>query len=264
ANPISTEFDGNLREAMRQETLLLFEHILRENRSAVELLDADYTFLNERLARHYGIDGIRGSHFRKVPLPEGARRGLLGHASILTITSAPNRTSPVIRGTWVLENLLGTPPPPPPPGVEANLEASSTAGTASTVRERLEQHRADPACASCHDVIDPIGFALENFDQIGMWRDKIAGVPVNTEAQLWDGTRMSGPQELRQALIERRELFIETLAGKLMTYALGRTVEYYDMPAIRAVVNKAEAEDYSLGALILGIVETPAFRMRVK
>ena len=264
ANPVSEAFDNSLRRAMAQETLHLFRHILREDRSVIELLNADYTFVNERLARHYGIPHVRGSHFRQVPVADEARRGLLGHASILTITSAPNRTSPVMRGTWVLEHLLGTPPPPPPPGVETNLEESvGTSAAALTIREQLERHRADPSCAACHNMIDPVGFALENFDAIGKWRDSIAGQPVNTASKLWDGSPLDGPNSLRNALLERQDLFIETFIENLMTYALGRTVEYTDMPSVRAIAKQARAQDYRLGAIVQGIVEAPAFRMRV-
>lgn len=264
ANPVSVEFDGALREAMLKETQLLFGHILREDASVVELLDADYTFVNERLAKHYGLPGIRGSHFRKVALPEGFRRGLLGHASILTITSAPNRTSPVIRGTWVLENLMGTPPPSPPPGVETNLEVSVPGGQTLTIREQLERHRSDPSCSACHSVIDPLGFALENYDAIGKWRDEVGGAPVNTSATLWDGSAIDGPEDLRKALLAREEMFVEAFIEKMMTYALGRRVEYFDMPTIRKVAAAAEKDDYRFSAVVKGIVDADAFRMRTK
>ncbi|MDT8399927.1 MAG: DUF1592 domain-containing protein, partial [Pseudomonadales bacterium] len=264
-NPLSADFDGALKLAMQRETERLFASILRENRSIVTLLDADYSFINERLARHYGIPNIRGSHFRRLELSDEKRRGLLGQGSILTLTSAPNRTSPVKRGQWVMDNLLGTPPPPPPPGVEANLEETAPAGAElTTVRQRLEFHRVNPACAGCHSMMDPIGFALENFDLTGQWRETEAGVPINVSAKLWDGTLLQGPESLRQALLERRELFVATAAEKLLTYALGRKVEYYDRPTLRHIVRQAGKDDYRLRALIQEIVASPAFQMRIK
>ena len=222
-NPTAQDFDGSLQVAMRRETELLLETVILEDRPVIELLTADYSFVNERLARHYGIPNIRGSHFRKVNLAGTGRHGLLGHSSILTITSAPNRTSPVIRGAWIMENLLGTPPPPPPPGVETNLEETAAAGDApTTLRQRLEQHRIDPACASCHNMMDPIGFALENFDAIGKFREQTSGIPVNTAATFWDGTDIDGPEGLFDVLMARSDLFVENFIEKLMTYALGR------------------------------------------
>jgi hypothetical protein len=265
ANPVSVDFDNALREAMLEETQLLFANVLREDASIVDFLDADYTFVNERLARHYGLPGIRGSHFRKVRLPNEARRGLLGHASILTITSAPNRTSPVIRGAWVLENLLGTPPPAPPPGVETNLEVSVPGGARTmTVREQLERHRADPSCSACHGVIDPLGFALENYDAVGKWRDEVGGVAINTASKLWDGNPIEGPEGLRAALLAREDMFVEAFIEKMLTYALGRRVEYFDMPAVRAIAKGAQAQGYHMSAIVQGIVDSPAFRMRAK
>jgi hypothetical protein len=265
ANPVSADFDNALREAMLEETQLLFGNVLHEDASIVDFLDADYTFVNERLAQHYGLPGIRGSHFRKVQLPNEARRGLLGHASILTITSAPNRTSPVIRGSWVLENLLGTPPPAPPPGVETNLEVSVPGGSRTmTVREQLERHRADPSCAACHSVIDPLGFALENYDAIGKWRDEVGGAAINTASTLWDGNPIEGPEGLRAALLAREDMFVEAFIEKMLTYALGRRVEYFDMPAVRAIAKAAQAQDYRMSAIVQGIVDSPAFRMRTK
>lgn len=264
-NPLTKQYDGTLRESMKTETLMLFDSILREERSITDLLDADYTFVDERLARHYGIPYIKGSRFRRIDITDENRRGLLGHASILTLTSAPNRTSPVKRGQWVLENILGTPPPPPPPGVETNLDETAQASElATTIRQRLEQHRADPGCASCHDVIDPIGFALENFDEIGIWRDTINNEPVNTKAILWDGTALQGPQSLREFLEENQQNFVMTVSEKLLTYALGRKVEYYDMPALREIVRQAADENYTLQALITGITASPIFRLRQK
>jgi hypothetical protein len=264
-NPISPDFDNTLRESMKRETTMLFDSILREDRSIVDLLDADYTFVDERLARHYGIPNIRGSRFRRVSVASEARRGLLGHGSILTLTSAPNRTSPVIRGAWILENLLGTPPPPPPPGVETNLEETAAEGEApTTMRQRLERHRADPNCSGCHGMIDPIGFALENFDAVGKWRDSIGEQPLNTETILWDGTPISGPEALRLAILDKRENFVITASEKLLTYALGRKVAYYDMPALREIVSEAEENNYKLSELIKGVVNSLPFQYRKK
>ncbi|MGA0805847.1 MAG: DUF1592 domain-containing protein [Pseudohongiellaceae bacterium] len=262
SNPVSPDFDNALRESMFKETQQLFRSILREDASIIDLIAANYSYVDERLARHYGLPGIRGSHFRKVQLPTTARRGLLGHASILTLTSAPNRTSPVIRGTWVLENLLGTPTPAPPPGVETNLEVSVAGSAAQTVRAQLERHRNNPSCAACHDVIDPLGFALESFDAIGKWRDSDSGQPVDTAARLWDGSELEGAASLHAALLARQDLFVETFIDKMMTYALGRGVEHFDMPAIRAITRRAEADGYRMSSVIQGIVESAAFRMR--
>ncbi len=264
-NPTAQDFDGSLQVAMRRETELLLESIILEDRPVIELLTADYSFVNERLAQHYGIPNIRGSHFRKVNLTGTGRHGLLGHGSILTITSAPNRTSPVIRGAWIMENLLGTPPPPPPPGVETNLEETAQAGEApTTLRQRLEQHRIDPACASCHNMMDPIGFALENFDAIGKFRNQTAGVPVNTSATFWDGTDFNGPDGLFDVLMARSDLFVENFIEKLMTYALGRKVEYYDMPSVREVVRQAESDDFRFSALVQEIALSDAFTRRTR
>jgi mono/diheme cytochrome c family protein len=263
-DPTSTEYDGTLRESMQRETELLFSSILREDRSVLDLLDADYTFVDERLARHYGMAHIRGSQFRRVPVSE-ARRGILGHASVLTLTSAPNRTSAVKRGQWVLENLLASPPPQPPPGVEVKLDQPPEPGAAPTsLRQRLEQHRANPACGACHGVIDPIGFALENFDAIGKWRDTAEGQPVDATTALWDGTPLHGAADLRKALLARSPEFVEAVAEKLLAYGLGRKVEYYDMPAVRSVVSNARARNYKLKDLIKGVASSPAFRQRVK
>jgi mono/diheme cytochrome c family protein len=259
--PVTKEFDGNLRYAFRRETELLFETIVREDRSILDVIDADYTFVDERLARHYGIPNVRGSRFRRVVLDEGVRRGLLGHGSLLTVTSAGNRTSPVKRGKWVLENLLGAPVPQPPPGVETNLAA--TPGTAPTsVRQRLEQHRASPSCASCHAVMDPVGFSLENFDLIGEYRGTDGGVPVNATGKLADGTALDGPASLRMALLDRGDAVASTATEKLLTYALGRRVEYFDMPAVRAIVRDAARQDYRFSSLVTGIVKSTPFQMK--
>jgi len=264
-NPTSSDYDGTLRESMKRETELLFTSILREDRSVLDLLNADYTFVDERLARHYGIAHIQGSQFRRVPVDDVSRRGILGHASVLTLTSAPNRTSVVKRGQWVLENLLGTPPPPPPPGVEVKLDQPPEPGVApTTLRQRMEQHRANPSCGACHGVIDPIGIALENFDAIGKWRDASAGQPVDAVTALWDGTRLNGAADLREALVARSPQFAETVAEKLLAYGLGRKVEYYDMPAVRSIVSDARARNYRFRELIKGVASSSAFQRRVK
>ncbi|MEY3660727.1 MAG: hypothetical protein RLZZ169_1553 [Pseudomonadota bacterium] len=250
---------------MRRETELLLRTLLLEDRPLLELLTADYTFVNERLARHYGMPNIRGSHFRRVSTAGTGRHGLLGHASILTLTSAPNRTSPVIRGKWVMDMLLGTPPPPPPPGVEVNLDATTPVGQApQTMRERLQQHRSDPSCAACHNMMDPIGFALENFDAVGQFRERADGSAVDASAVFWDGTAFAGTDGLHQMLLARRELFVQNFTEKLMTYALGRKVEYYDMPQVRRVVAAAAAEDYRFSALLREIVVSAVFTQRSK
>lgn len=261
---IFPDFDDTLRQGLRRETELFFGSIVREDRSALELLDADYTFLNDRVARHYGIEGIEGAHFRRVKLPEdNPRRGLLGHGSILAVTSYPDRTSPVIRGQWILQNLLGTPPPAPPPDVPGLVETDGQ-GTKLTMRERLAAHRANPTCASCHAVMDPLGFSLENFDAIGRWRDLEAetGAPIDARGALPDGTEYDGVEGLRAAL-KSSDVFFTTMTEKLMTYALGRGVEPYDMPTVRRIVDRAKASDYRFSAFILGIVESPAFQMRM-
>jgi hypothetical protein len=256
------EFDGNLRYAFRRETELLFETIVREDRSILDLIDADYTFVDERLARHYGVPNVRGSRFRRVTLGD-SRRGLLGHGSFLTVTSAANRTSPVKRGKWILENLLGAPVPLPPPGVETNLAESKEPGSAPTsMRQRLERHRANPSCAACHAVMDPVGFSLEHYDLIGKWRDADSGVPVDPSGRLADGTALDGPASLRKALLDRRDAVAMTATEKLLTYALGRRIEHFDMPAVRAIVREAGRNDYRFSALIAGIVTSTPFRMK--
>ena len=262
--PDADAFDENLRKSMARESELLFGTILREDLSVLTLLDADFTFVDERLAEHYGIDDIRGSHFRRIELPVGSpRRGLLGQASILTLTSVTNRTSPVIRGAWVLETLQGSPAPVPPPNVETTLAGDDGSAVADTVRARLEAHRADPVCASCHAIMDPIGFTLENFDLIGAWRDADGGQAIDSTAVLTDGTPVDGPDTLRAALLDRSGTFVTTATEKLMTYALGRRLEHYDMPAIRAIVRGAAGDDYRFSSLVQGIVASDAFRMRV-
>ena len=263
--PDSDRFDENLREAMKQETQLLFASILGEEESIVRLIDANYSFVNDRLAEHYGLEALRGSHFRRVDLPPDLqRRGILGHGSILTLTSVTNRTSPVIRGSWILENLLGSHAPVPPPDVETTLEGDDGASIASTVRERLEAHRANPTCASCHAIMDPVGLSLENFDLIGAWRDDESGLPIETQTTLVDGTLVDGPDSLRDALLERTEAFVTTATERLLTYALGRRLEYFDMPTVRGIVREASVSDYQLSELIVAVAQSEPFRTQVK
>jgi hypothetical protein len=255
------DFDDNLRQALRTETELFFESVLREDRSITTLLNADYTFLNERLAKHYGIPNVYGSHFRRVALNRDTERGgLLRQGSVLTVTSYATRTSPVLRGKWVLENLIGTPPPPPLPDVPA-LKDNTVAANLS-VRERLAEHRANAACASCHNVIDPVGFSLENFDAVGRWRTLEEGKPVDASGGLPDGSRFTGIAGLEKGLLNRPEVFATTLTEKLLTFALGRGVEYYDGPAIRKIVRDAQAADYRFSSIIVGITKSTPFTMR--
>jgi mono/diheme cytochrome c family protein len=258
------DFDDNVRQAFRRETELLFTNVVRNNRSVLELLDADYTFLNERLAKHYGIKGVYGSQFRKVQVADPNRRGLLGHGSFLALTSVANRTSPIIRGTYVVKNFLNTPPLPPPPDVPA-LEASAPKGRPSTVREQLELHRQNPFCASCHRSIDPIGFALENFDAVGQWQSTTReGLKIDSVGKLADGTAIDGPVALRKAMLARPDVFSGTVAEKLMIYALGRGLEPVDQPALRNVLSSASKDNYAIQSIILGIVESQPFQMRTK
>ncbi len=254
------EFDDNLREAFRRETELFVESQLRDDRSVVELLTADYTFVNERLARHYEIPGVYGNHFRRVSLGDGVRAGILGHGSILTATSYPNRTSPTLRGKWVLENLLGAPPPAPPANVP-DLDESDAISPRS-VRERLEMHRANPVCASCHAQMDPLGLALEPFDAIGGFRTHDGDAAIDASATLPDGSSFVGPAGVREHLLERQERFVSALTEKLLTYALGRGLEAYDAPAVRRIVRDTEQEDHRWSSLVTGIVESVPFRMR--
>jgi len=253
-------FDDNLRQAFRKETEMFFASILREDRSVLDLLNADYTFVNERLAKHYGIPGIYGSQFRRVKLTNEERRGLLGQGSVLTVTSEANRTSPVKRGKFILEAILGTPPPAPPPNVPPLKE--NEGAQAQSVRARLEEHRKNPACASCHAVMDPLGFSLENFDGVGEWRTKEAGGVVDPSGQLADGTKVDGPVALRQAIMKHPELFVRTLTEKMMTYGLGRGLEYYDMPTVRRIAMDASGTNYKFSSVVLGIVNSTAFKMR--
>jgi len=265
AKPDTPEFDGNLRQSFQRETELLFRAILREDRSIVDLLDGGFTFVDERLARHYGIPGIRGSQMRRIELPpDSPRRGLLGQGSILTVTSAANRTSPVQRGKWVLENVLGAPPPQPPPGVETNIDGDASKAKPVSLRQRMEQHRANAACASCHRIMDPIGFALENFDHAGKWRTTDGQTPVDATGVMVDGTRLDGVASLRRALAAKPDLFAGVAVEKMLTYALGRALRAQDMPSVRAVTRAAAPGRYTFSSLVLGVVKTPQFQMRTK
>jgi Protein of unknown function (DUF1592)/Protein of unknown function (DUF1588)/Protein of unknown function (DUF1585)/Protein of unknown function (DUF1595) len=260
------DFDDNIRKGFRKETELFFGYILRQDRSALELLNADYTFVDERLARHYGLKGVYGPRFRKVKLTDPNRRGLLGHGSILSMTSVATRTSPVFRGKYVLSTFLNTPPPPAPPNVPSLEEsAKGTSTAAKTVRAQLELHRANPTCASCHRVIDPPGFALENFDSVGNWRDAGPdGAPLDAAGTLADGTKINGPVALREAILSRPDAFATVLTDRMLTYALGRGLEPSDMPVVRRIVKKAAQSNYSLASLVKGIVESAPFQMRTK
>jgi len=255
------DFDDNLRQALQRETELLIEHVMKQDRSVLELLIADYTFVNERLARHYGIPNVYGTQFRRVPVTSEARRGLLGHGSILTVTSQPNRTSPVLRGKWILDNLLGT-PPPAPPSVVPPLKENSERERPLTMREQMEEHRANPACAGCHKLMDPLGFALENFDGVGAWRTSDLRVPIDPSTELADGSRVAGPSALRQTIVSKPAVFVGTMTEKMLTYALGRGLEYYDMPAVRSIVRDAGRSDYRFTSIVLGVVRSVPFQMR--
>jgi mono/diheme cytochrome c family protein len=256
------DFDDNLRRSMRRETELLFESIIREDRSVLDLLRADYTYLDERLARHYGVPNIYGSQFRRVAVTDDPRRGLLGHASILAVTSHAERTSPVLRGKWVLDNFLGLVVPPPPDDVPPLVAKEGEAP--KTLRAQMEAHRASPVCASCHKLMDPIGFALENFDAVGSWRTKETAGSIDASGQLADGTRVDGVVALRNAILARPDVFVTTMTEKMFVYALGRGVEAYDRPAIRQIVRNAARENYRFSSLVRGIVRSPAFQMRTK
>jgi hypothetical protein len=261
--PETSAFNDNLRAAFITESQMLLGSVIAEDLPLRTLLDADYTFVNERLARHYGITDVHGDYFRRVQLPaDSPRRGLLGHASLLTVTSTASRTSPVIRGSWILENLLHAPVPAPPPGVETNLDGDGTVVLTTSIRERLEQHRQDPSCHSCHSVIDPVGFALENFDMIGAWRERDGDSAVDASGVLADGTPVSGPADLRAALLRNEELFVSTFTEKLLTYALGRKLEYYDMPQVRAILRAAEPSGHRVHALVTALVQSPLFLQR--
>jgi hypothetical protein len=262
ARPETTGFSENLRQSMRRETEMLLESIVREDRSVIDLLNADYTFVDETLARHYGIPNVRGSRFRRVPVTDEARRGLLGQGSFLLVTSVANRTSPVSRGKWVLENLMGVPPPLPPPNVPS-IDENPEAAKASSLRQKMEAHRNNAVCAACHRIMDPIGFSLENFDLVGRWRTSDGGVPIDAKSQLFDGTPLDGPASLRRALLGRSDVFVRATTEKLMTYGTGRALRYYDMPTVRKVVHEAASDQYRFSALVRGIVESDAFQMKV-
>jgi hypothetical protein len=253
-------YDHTLGQAFKRETELFVESLVREDRSVLDLLTADYTFVNERLARHYGIADIAGSQFQRVTLPE-YRRGILGHGSVLTLTSIATRTSPVMRGKWVLEVLMGSPPPPPPPNVPPLDETKGTSGTRLlTVRERMEEHRKNPACTSCHRVIDPVGLALENFDVTGKWRSKDGEAAVDASGTLYDGTTMNGAAGLREALLKHKDMVLRSFTENLMTYALGRRLEAFDMPAVRKIIRDAAQKDYRISAFVHGVVGSVAFQ----
>jgi hypothetical protein len=256
-------FDESLRQAMQRETELFLDSVMRENRGVMDLLTADYTFLNERLAHNYGIPNVQGSHFRRVTLPaDSPRRGLLGHGSILTVTSPSIRTSPVIRGKWILNNILGAPPPDPPPNVPA-LSDRKTQARVQTMRERMAQHRSNAACASCHSMIDPAGFALENFDAIGRWRlvDESFN-PIDARGSLPDGTAFTTVGEFRAALASHPERFVHTVVERLLTYALGRGLEHYDMPAVRKILGDTAAGGFKMQSIILGVAKSYPFQFR--
>jgi hypothetical protein len=259
------DFDDNLRQAFQREAELFFESIVREDRSILDLMNANHTFVNERLARHYGIENVFGSDFRRVSLADEARRGILGKGAVLLVTSHATTTSPVLRGKWVLENLMGAPPPPPPADLDTALKEDPPGSAPKTMREQMERHRTNPVCANCHRVMDPIGFALENFDLVGAWRTKDAsGLALNTADELTDGTKVDGVVSLRHALVRRPDVFVQTLTEKMMVYALGRGLTYEDMPEVRKVVRTAVQKGYRFSALIQGIVESAPFTMRVK
>jgi hypothetical protein len=254
-------FDDNLRAAFVKETELFLDDQLKTDRSIVELLSANSTFLNEQLARHYGIAGVYGSHFRRVTLADENRWGLLGKASVLAVTSYPTRTSPTVRGKWLLENILAAPVPPPPPNVNTALEEDKT-GKPASIREMLERHRSNVACASCHSRMDPLGFSLENFDAVGQWRATDAEAPIDASGVLLDGTAVNGPASLRTALVAQKEQFVKAVIGKLLTYSIGREMEYADGPAIRSIARAAAAGDYRWSSAIVAIVNSVPFQMR--
>jgi hypothetical protein len=255
-------FDDNLRQAFRQETEMFFESILREDRSVTDLLHANYSFLNERLAKHYGIPKVYGSRFRRVTFQDGEMRGgLLRQGSILAVTSYATRTAPVIRGKWILSNILGVPPPPPPATVPP-LKERDAASNASSMRERMAEHRKNPACSGCHQLMDPVGFSLENYDAVGRWRTVDDGKPIDSSGGLPDGSKFEGVAGLEKALLARPEVFAGTFTEKLLTYGLGRGMETYDAPAVRSVVRAAATKEYKFSAFILGIVNSTPFQMR--
>jgi hypothetical protein len=246
---------------MKEETTLFFDSVMREDRSVLDLLNADYTFVNERLAKHYGIPNVYGSQFRRVAVPSDARRGLLGQASILAVTSYPNRTSPVERGKWILTNLLGVPPTPPPPNVPP-LKEESADGKPRSLRESMESHRANPVCAGCHKVMDPIGFSLENFDAVGHWRTRDRGLPIDASGTLFNGAAVDGVSGLRQMLVGNPNVFVGVMSEKILTYALGRGITTTDMPAVRKIVQDARSRDYKFSSLVMGVVKSTPFQFK--
>jgi hypothetical protein len=254
-------FDEPLRNAFRREMELFVDSVFREDRSVVDLLSADYTFVNERLAAHYGVDNIRGDQFRRVTLTDPNRFGLLGKGAVLMVTAYPNRTSPVLRGAYILENLLGTPPSPPPPNVEAFKEYKE-GEKPKTIREIMETHRANPTCNACHGVMDPLGFSLENFDTIATYRsmDRFTRTKIDTSGKLVDGTAVNGPSDLRKALLTRPEQFAQTFTEKMTMYALGRGIEAFDMPSVRKIVRDSKRDNYKFSSIVMGIVRAPAFQ----
>jgi hypothetical protein len=257
------EFDDNLRQAFQRETELFFNSIVREDHNVLDLLTADYTFVNERLAKHYRIPNVYGSQFRRVTIADEARRGLFGQGSILTSTSNANRTSPTVRGKWILANLIGMPPSPPPANVPP-LKETAEGAAAVNIRVQMEEHRSNPQCASCHKLMDPLGFAMENFNAVGAWRTRDNGSPIDASGQFFDGSRLDGVTGLRRVLVEHPDIFVGTLTEKLMTYALGRGLDHHDMPAVRRVVRDAAGHEYRFSSLVLGIVNSTPFRMRMK
>jgi len=254
-------FNAPLRAALRTEMEMFIDSIFREDRNVVDLLSANYPFANERLAMHYGIPNVRGDQFRRVTLSDPNRFGLLGKGAVMMVTAYPNRTSPVLRGAYILENITGTPPSPPPPNVEAFKE-NKDGEKPKTVRQIMETHRANPTCNACHGVMDPLGFSLENFDTIGAYRaiDRYTRTKIDTSGKLVDGTAVNGPSDLRNALLRRPEQFAQTFTEKMMTYALGRGIEYYDMPTVRKIVKDAKRDNYRFSSIVMGIVNAPAFQ----
>jgi mono/diheme cytochrome c family protein len=261
------DFDDNLRQAFQREAELFFSSIMHEDRNVLDLMTADYTFLNERLAKHYKVPGVYGTHFRRVTLTDEARKGLLGKGAILMVTSHPDRTSPVVRGKWVLDNLLSAPVPPMPNNVPPLNEDPNRGGKILTMRERMEEHRKNPVCAACHKIMDPIGLSMENFDAVGAWRTRDGGTlgsPINATGELLDGTKVDGVVTLRQALLRQPELFVGTVAEKLMIYALGRGLAYYDMPEVRKIVRDSASQNYRFSAIVMGVINSTAFQKRIK
>jgi hypothetical protein len=246
---------------MKEETTLLFDAIMREDRSVMDLINADYTFVNERLARHYGIPGVYGSDFRRVKAPEESRRGILGHGSILTVTSYPNRTSPVQRGKWILTNILGVPPTPPPPDVPA-LKDGGEDGKPQSLRERMEKHRSNAVCAGCHKVMDPIGFALENFDGVGQWRATDDGSAIDASGTLFNGAKVDGASALREMIASHPDVFVGVMTEKMLIYALGRGIDHRDMPVVRKIVADARGKDYRFSSIVLGIATSTPFQFK--